>query len=117
MPSKVLSFIPSTRARWDASSRLGPTTPVVPARASVWQAPHLETNRVLPLITFDPEWVIEQPASATAATAAAPAMTTCVRIGRGILPIGEAIADQGSGSPSRRPCAAATTVRATPFQE
>src|SRR5271154_2966585 len=33
-----------------ASSRLGPTIPLVLARASVWQEPHLATNACLPRI-------------------------------------------------------------------
>ena len=40
---------PSARATANASSRFGPTTPFVPARASVWHDPHLATNCCLPL--------------------------------------------------------------------
>jgi hypothetical protein len=54
----------------NASSRSGPTVPLVPARASVWQAPHLATKARLPAIRLTlsaPLTELEQPAAASSA--------------------------------------------------
>src|SRR4029077_16360500 len=54
-------------------SRFGPTVPFVPARASVWQAPHLATNCCLPTIrlAFSP-CLVEQPAPPRARASSTP---------------------------------------------
>src|SRR5215218_1937515 len=76
MPLNVLWPKPVERACWNASSRLGPVTPVVPARLRVWQEPHLATKSCLPATTLSPlsfSWQPEMPtSSAAAATAASP---------------------------------------------
>src|SRR4051795_765608 len=76
MPLNVLWPKPVERACWKASSRLGPVTPVVPARLSVWQEPHLATKSCLPATRLSPlsfSWQPEMPtSSAAAATAASP---------------------------------------------
>src|SRR5215217_8136149 len=87
MPSNVSWPKPSWRARANASSRFGPVTPVEPARASVWQEPHLATNCCLPLTTFVPESVSWQPprtAAAASSTTSAPPLL----MERGILTAG-----------------------------
>src|SRR4051812_23007343 len=81
MPANVLWPKPSRRARSNAASRLGPVTPVVPARASVWQLPHLETNRVLPFVTSAVVPVSEQALISAGATTQAARATERVRIG------------------------------------
>src|SRR5438552_5855780 len=48
----VLSLNPCWRSDANASSRFGPTLPVVPASASVWQTPHLATKSCFPLEAF-----------------------------------------------------------------
>src|SRR5262249_37439838 len=59
------------------SSRLGPTSPLVLARASVWQDPHLATKACLPLISLALSAPFtEHPAAAIAAPASAPATAT-----------------------------------------
>src|SRR4051812_6862931 len=69
MPWKVLCPRPSVRDCAKAASRLGPTTPVAPARASVWQAAHLSTNFCLPFARFVPLSLSWQPdRTKTAAT-------------------------------------------------
>src|SRR5690242_8032816 len=50
--SNVEFFMPSRRDWANASSRLGPTVPLVPARASVWQEPHRLRKSFLPLTTL-----------------------------------------------------------------
>src|SRR5215207_807206 len=87
MPWKVSWPKPSFRARWNAASRFGPVTPVVPARASVWHEPHLATNCSLPATTFVPESVSEQPLT-TAVAASSAARTPPLLIERGILTAG-----------------------------
>src|SRR3954452_960150 len=76
MPLNELWPKPVERACWNASSRLGPVTPVVPARLRVWQEPHLATKSCLPATTLSPlsfSWQPEMPtSSAAAATAASP---------------------------------------------
>src|SRR3954468_20718593 len=81
MPANVLWPKPSRRARSNAASRLGPVTPVVPARASVWQLPHLETNRVLPFETSAVVPVSWQPLISAGATTQAARATERMRIG------------------------------------
>src|SRR4051794_9919064 len=89
MPANESWPKPSIRARWNASSRFGPTTPVVFARASVWQEPHLATNCCLPLTTLVPWLASEQPCSAAAAaTSTIPVRTPPVLMERGILTAG-----------------------------
>ena len=57
----------------NASSRFGPTTPFVPALASVWHEPHLATNCCLPTIRFALSAPLtEQPEAARASAASAP---------------------------------------------
>ena len=46
---------------WKASSRFGPVTPVVPARLSMWQEPHLATNAFLPATRLSPSSLSSQP--------------------------------------------------------
>src|SRR3954462_9877472 len=71
MPLIVLSVMPLERALAKASSRSGPTAPLVPARASAWQLPQvpLPMKRVLPFTRSGCD-VWPQP-DATAARAAA----------------------------------------------
>ena len=97
---------------WKASSRFGPVTPVVPARLRTWQEPHLATKFCLPATRLSPSSLSSHPdaptSSAAAATTASP------------LPLGigaESYRFRGRASPSRRPCAAASRVRATPSHE
>ena len=49
MPLNALSPKPEVRACWNASSRFGPVTPVVPARLRVWQEPHLGDEGAVPV--------------------------------------------------------------------
>src|SRR3954451_5313156 len=89
MPSNVSWPKPSTRARWNASSRFGPTTPVVLARASTWRGPHLATNCCLPFTTLAPWLVSEQPLrTAAVAITATSAMVVLTLMERGILTAG-----------------------------
>jgi hypothetical protein len=85
MPLNVLSPNPSFRACWNAWSRFGPVTPVVPARCRAWQEPQRATNSCLPLTTLSPESVTPQPLrTAIAPAAAAPSAilrTVLLRIG------------------------------------
>src|SRR5262245_27567996 len=54
IPLNVLCPSPSTRDCLKAASRLGPVVPVVPARASVWHAPHFSAKSTLPFTTSVP---------------------------------------------------------------
>src|SRR3954469_4073319 len=106
MPWNVSWRKQSTRARWKAHPRLGPTTPVVPARASVWQAPHLATNCCLPLTTFVCWLPSEQPPSSAAAVASATSTigvrTPALLIERGILTAGPDVGRR-AGQPVKLP--------------
>src|SRR4051794_10063182 len=72
MPLIVLSVMPLERALAKASSRSGPTAPLVPARARAWQLPQvpLPMKRVLPF-TRSGSALWPQPAAPAARTAAA----------------------------------------------
>src|SRR5437763_8351802 len=62
--------MPSARSRLKASSRLGPTEPVVLAWASVWQDPHLDTNSTLPRTRLEVGCLTAHPPIASSASAA-----------------------------------------------
>ncbi len=73
---------PSAMLVRKTSSRLGPTMPLVSARASAWHEPHLATNACLPTIRFaSSSPLTAQPAlpSASATSSAAPPMRLAAR--------------------------------------
>ena len=85
-PRIVLRSRPSATLARKASSRLGPTMPLVLARASVWQEPHLATKSCLPSIRlalsapFTPQPVVNR--ASASSSPQAPARTRGLR-GRG----------------------------------
>ena len=67
-PRTVLRSRPSSMLARKASSRFGPTMPLVPAWASVWQEPHFATKAFLPAIrlALSPPLTLPQPEAASA---------------------------------------------------
>src|SRR3954454_23663950 len=79
MPRTVVRPWPSCKARLNAASRLGPVVPLVPARASTWQAPHLATNDCLPATRLLLLWITDWPQPGVAIAAAPVASTRPIR--------------------------------------
>src|ERR1700722_15334111 len=69
-PLMVFRSRPSATLALKASSRFGPTMPLVAARASVWQEPHFDTNAFLPAIrlALSEDLTAEQPAVTSTST-------------------------------------------------
>src|SRR5437588_11044900 len=90
---------PSWRSWRKATSRLGPTVPLVPARLRVWQDPRLATNSFLPVtgLSLAVLFLIrKQPARAVRLKAAAITSSAARRLAGGMR------AGMGRGGPSMR---------------
>src|SRR5579859_1181275 len=93
-------FSPSARSCWKASSRLGPTVPVLAAWLSVWQVAQWAANSCFPLTRFVTGCLSVQPPSANAKSA--PAVSNASRASALSMPAGPDSIRAGGATASRR---------------